>query len=225
MLPIYFGSISAINALKKRQEKIAKGEKVEKSDVETISSKDAMKFPLTASIALFSLYLITKNIDPKYLNYLLSAYFMILGVAAITVMFSEIEGLRKFFPDNIFNADTFNMDFHSINKKSGEKEEYLVGSFTYIEIFYFFASLVIGVWYVYSKHWLANNIFGLAFSMNAIKLLQIGSFQTGVILLSGLFFYDVFWVFGTEVMVTRVSNMGVGSYLRAGSFINFLLCT
>ena len=207
MLPIYFGSISAINALKKRQEKIAKGEKVEKSDVETISSKDAMKFPLTASIALFSLYLITKNIDPKYLNYLLSAYFMILGVAAITVMFSEIEGLRKFFPDNIFNADTFNMDFHSINKKSGEKEEYLVGSFTYIEIFYFFASLAIGVWYVYSKHWLANNIFGLAFSMNAIKLLQIGSFQTGVILLSGLFFYDVFWVFGTEVMVTVAKNI------------------
>jgi minor histocompatibility antigen H13 len=29
-----------------------------------------------------------------------------------------------------------------------------------------------------------------------------GSFLNGVILLSGLFVYDVFWVFGTDVMVT-----------------------
>lgn len=33
-------------------------------------------------------------------------------------------------------------------------------------------------------------------------MLSIDSFKTGMILLSGLFFYDIFWVFGTEVMVT-----------------------
>ncbi|CAG8473059.1 10630_t:CDS:2 [Acaulospora colombiana] len=36
----------------------------------------------------------------------------------------------------------------------------------------------------------------------AIQMLSLDSFKTGMILLSGLFFYDIFWVFGTEVMVT-----------------------
>jgi len=33
-------------------------------------------------------------------------------------------------------------------------------------------------------------------------MLHLNNFVTGVILLSGLFFYDIFWVFGTNVMVT-----------------------
>ena len=33
-------------------------------------------------------------------------------------------------------------------------------------------------------------------------MLSLDSFRTGMILLSGLFIYDIFWVFGTEVMVT-----------------------
>ncbi|CAJ0763548.1 1884_t:CDS:2, partial [Entrophospora sp. SA101] len=40
------------------------------------------------------------------------------------------------------------------------------------------------------------------FAFNAIQMLSLDSFKTGMILLSGLFFYDIFWVFGTEVMIT-----------------------
>ena len=32
-------------------------------------------------------------------------------------------------------------------------------------------------------------------------MLSLGSFVIGAILLMGLFVYDVFWVFGTEVML------------------------
>ncbi|CAG8738750.1 28877_t:CDS:2, partial [Racocetra persica] len=35
-----------------------------------------------------------------------------------------------------------------------------------------------------------------------LSMLSLDSFKTGMILLGGLFFYDIFWVFGTEVMVT-----------------------
>ncbi len=52
------------------------------------------------------------------------------------------------------------------------------------------------------KHWIANNIFGLAFAVNGIEFLQLNKVANGCILLCGLFFYDVFWVFGTNVMVT-----------------------
>lgn len=57
------------------------------------------------------------------------------------------------------------------------------------------------VWYFLKKHWLANNVLGLAFAIQGIENLSIGSVSTGVILLSGLFIYDIFWVFFTPVMV------------------------
>lgn len=47
---------------------------------------------------------------------------------------------------------------------------------------------------------LLTDILGLSFSHNALGLLKIDTFKTGVILLSGLFLYDIWWVFGTEVV-------------------------
>jgi hypothetical protein len=47
---------------------------------------------------------------------------------------------------------------------------------------------------------LLTDILALSFSHNALSLLKIDSFKTGTILLSGLFLYDIWWVFGTEVV-------------------------
>lgn len=55
---------------------------------------------------------------------------------------------------------------------------------------------------MYRRHWITNNLIGVAFSVFAIESLHLGSFKAGLILLSGLFVYDVFWVFGTDVMTT-----------------------
>lgn len=60
--------------------------------------------------------------------------------------------------------------------------------------------------YFAEKHWLANNVLGLAFSVQGIEHLSLGAVSTGVILLSGLFFYDIFWVFCTPVMVSVVRS-------------------
>jgi len=62
-------------------------------------------------------------------------------------------------------------------------------------------SLAIGLCHLKYNHWTTNNIFGIAFSLQAIQFMSLGSFKNGFILLAGLFFYDIFWVFGTEVMV------------------------
>ena len=56
--------------------------------------------------------------------------------------------------------------------------------------------------YVYTKNWILNNLLAVSFCFLAIQLIILDSFRTGMILLMGLFFYDIFWVFGTEVMVT-----------------------
>jgi Signal peptide peptidase len=53
-----------------------------------------------------------------------------------------------------------------------------------------------------SKPALMTNILALSFAYNALCLLKLDSFQTGTILLAGLFVYDIWWVFGTEVVST-----------------------
>jgi len=53
-----------------------------------------------------------------------------------------------------------------------------------------------------TKHYMMNNILGISFCIQSIERISIGSYKIGAILLIGLFFYDIFWVFGTEVMVT-----------------------
>jgi len=60
---------------------------------------------------------------------------------------------------------------------------------------------------------LLTNILALSFGHNAMTLLKLDSFKTGSILLSGLFFYDIWWVFGTKVvcgyLLFRIQLCGV----------------
>jgi minor histocompatibility antigen H13 len=60
--------------------------------------------------------------------------------------------------------------------------------------------------YFFTKNWIVSNLLALSFSINAITLINLDSFKTGMILLSGLFVYDIFWVFGTPVMVSVATN-------------------
>lgn len=48
--------------------------------------------------------------------------------------------------------------------------------------------------FLFLQHWIANNLFGLAFALNGVELLHLNNVSTGCILLGGLFVYDVFWV-------------------------------
>jgi hypothetical protein len=47
---------------------------------------------------------------------------------------------------------------------------------------------------------LLTDILSMSFSYNALTLLKLDSFATGCVVLSGLFLYDIWWVFGTEVV-------------------------
>jgi len=61
---------------------------------------------------------------------------------------------------------------------------------------------IVGISHLYRRHWISNNLIGIAFSIYGIENLHLASFKAGLLLLSGLFVYDVFWVFGTDVMTT-----------------------
>jgi minor histocompatibility antigen H13 len=67
--------------------------------------------------------------------------------------------------------------------------------------------LWVGLEYIRSKYWLLNNLFGLFFTINAVKSANIKSFVIAVPTLWLLFFYDMYWVYHSDVMVTVAKNI------------------
>ncbi|XP_050838215.1 minor histocompatibility antigen H13 isoform X1 [Serinus canaria] len=164
---------------------------------ETITSRDAARFPIVASCTLLGLYLFFKIFSQEYINLLLSMYFFVLGILALSHTISPM--MNRFFPANFPNKQ-YQLLF---TQGSGESKEEIVNyEFDTKDLVCLALSSVVGVWYLLRKHWIANNLFGLAFSLNGVELLHLNNVSTGCILLGGLFIYDVFWVFGTNVMVT-----------------------
>lgn len=53
------------------------------NEVDTVSQKDAMMFPVFGSIALFSLYVAYKWFGQYYVNLLLTTYLSVVGIAAL----------------------------------------------------------------------------------------------------------------------------------------------
>lgn len=188
LLPIFFGALRSVTCSKSKNT----------SDMpETITSRDAARFPIIASCTLFGLYLFFKVFSQEYINLLLSVYFFGLGVLALSHTMSPL--MSRVFPASFPNKQ-YQLLF---TQGSGESKEEIVNyEFDTKNLVCLLISTVVGVWYLLKKHWIANNLFGLAFALNGVELLHLNNVSTGCILLGGLFVYDVFWVFGTNVMVT-----------------------
>ncbi|XP_067125356.1 minor histocompatibility antigen H13 [Centruroides vittatus] len=189
LLPIFIG---AFRSVKHHREQKESGEKPE-----TMSRKDAAIFPIIASGALFGFYLIFKIFSKEYINLLLTGYFFFLGVLALAHILSPI--VNKLVPESFPNVP-----YHLIfTRGTGtEKENIIDYEFDHKDLLCLFVCTLTGMWYLWKKHWVANNLFGLAFAVNGVELLHLNNVVTGCILLGGLFVYDIFWVFGTNVMVT-----------------------
>lgn len=166
-----------------------------------MTSKDAMQFPIIASVALFGFYMAFKIFSKYYINMLLTGYFFVLGVLALSHLISPVVS-------SLIPAAFPNIPFHILfTQGEREKKQNLIDyKFSTYDIFCLILSACIGVWYLLQKHWIANNLFGIAFAVNGVELLHLNNIVTGMILLSGLFVYDIFWVFGTNVMVTVAKN-------------------
>ncbi|CAD6206512.1 unnamed protein product [Miscanthus lutarioriparius] len=156
---------------------------------ETMSKEHAMRFPLVGSAMLLSLFLLFKFLSKDLVNAVLTAYFFILGIVALAI-FMDIEA--SISPSEIDLLQDFN--YNGCHALSVE--------FTKSQIVASIPGFFFCLWYASKKHWLANNVLGLAFCIQGIEMLSLGSFKTGAILLGGLFVYDIFWVFFTPVMVS-----------------------
>jgi len=205
IIPIYVGSMKSIKQPKvkksekekeKNEEESEESEDEEDEEIERFSLDDAKQFPIVGSAALISLFLVYKFFDKKYLNLLITIYFSIIGVGSLTQMFS-------YLAEFILGKKIKNEFKLRLTQK---KEEILKLSFSKIHIALAILAIVVTVTYSLTKNWILSNMLGLAFSITTIPLLKLDSFKTGVLLLSALFFYDIFWVFFTPVMVTVAKN-------------------
>jgi len=191
LVPIYFGSRRSI---KHQEDAKDSGEKPE-----TMTSKDAAMFPLIASCALFGLYIFFQVFSKEYINMLLTSYFFVLGILALAHTLSPV--VNYLCPQQIPNTQYYLL-FNKKETGAENSEELINYNFDTRDLIAIVISALVGVWYILKKHWISNNLLGLAFAMNGVELLALNNIVTGFILLGGLFVYDIFWVFGTDVMVT-----------------------
>ncbi|RDB16955.1 Minor histocompatibility antigen H13 [Hypsizygus marmoreus] len=190
--------------------KRAAGAPVDEDDEEELpermSSGDAYLFPVVGSVALVGLYAIVHYFGKEWINWALGWYFSIAGVGSVWK--SSISLTRYLLGSTRWKQ----FDKTVVSVKKGH-ESLLYLSWRTPSLFLFPLAVIPSAVYSFStssrKSVLITDLLSLSFSHNALSLLKLDTFQTGSILLSGLFFYDIWWVFGTEVMVKVATTLDI----------------
>lgn len=174
---------------------------------ETMKAEDAYQFPLVGSMSLFGLYLAFKFLGKEWVNLLIGGYFGLVGCGALTLTLSPLAA--KLLPPSLNEK---NLGFKK--KIEHPLPSWILPTpldvgieFTYADLLAFVGSAAIVAAYFQKKHWTLNNVLGICFCLQGIEKFSLGTYKIGAILLCGLFFYDIFWVFGTDVMVTVAKNL------------------
>ncbi|KAH8738672.1 shanti/Ykl100cp/Minor histocompatibility antigen H13-like [Cryptosporidium ryanae] len=214
---------------------------------ESLTRKDAMLFPVIGSGALFSLYLAYRFLPAYWVNLLLTSYLFIIGAFALMETIIQFVSIVFFKCDNITKETNFvlydsHFKFGGYIENPDDPRGYEV-RITVHHVWSLAISLVLGAVWLLTDSWIIHNMFAISFSIQAISLISLGNFRIGAILLCGLFIYDIFWVFGTDVMVTvaksfqgpaklifpvsldpwKQSILGLGDIVIPGLFISLCL--
>jgi len=180
---------------------------LDQKEMETMKKEDAMMFPIIGSCVLFGLFLLFKFFAKEYLNFLFTFYFLLLGFASVAFTLHP-------FVQSIIGEKKDDKDVKPLLKFTIPKIPFLVEESTPVEltgseIACYAVGICVAVWYALTKHWLANDILGVSFCVQAIQMMSCGTYVNGVIMLCGLFFYDIFWVFGTGYFMAEGDSVMV----------------
>lgn len=174
------------------------------SEKETMRMEDAYQFPIVGSLSLFGLYLAFKYLDKDMVNKIIGAYFAVAGSLAMTMTFSPL--IAKVTPQSFQRRFGFDKKFHHPIPML-ENPVHILLDFSVNDAVAFGVSVVTCYFYLQSRPWYLNNLIGISFCLQGISQFSLGTYKIGAILLIGLFFYDIFWVFGTEVMVSVAKSL------------------
>lgn len=165
----------------------------EEGNTEQLQSSDAIQFPFIAGAALGVLFLAFTYLDAYYVNLVLTTYFVGAGIFCLT----------SFIEPMVRRVVTSRRHVVSI----GHIPWYGPLHATPADLLAVALSAAICGWYAATKHWLGNNAIGIAFCVQAVQKLSLGSYKVAVLLLVGLFVYDIIMVFYTPMMVTVATKL------------------
>mmetsp|Transcript_21729 Transcript_21729/g.38931 ORF Transcript_21729/g.38931 Transcript_21729/m.38931 type:complete len:492 (-) Transcript_21729:208-1683(-) len=148
---------------------------------QVLQSGDAAWFPVMGSCMLFGLFIVLKYLGKDWVKMAITC--------AITTACTFGVGT---------NTDAI---FALLRNKTSPvllRIPVLDEKVTLLQILGSLVGAAMAACYFLTKNWIVNNVFGVSFCLLAMRSVDLGSFKTGAILLIGLFFYDVFWVFGSK---------------------------
>ena len=161
-----------------------------------LTAGDAGRMPIMGSCVLFGLFCIYKYLNADIIKMIFTLYVVTMCAVGLGANVADIIDMTR-----------------GVAMKPILNIEYLQIKITLLDIPCYLGAAVMGYYYVltkddYEANWIINNIFGVSFCLLGMKQVNISTYSAGCIMLSGLFFYDVFWVFlskpliGSNVMVT-----------------------
>ena len=140
------------------------------------------------------LYALIKFFGKDVVNYLLLVYIAIGGATGMKALLLSLTGSALSHFDS---KPVIDFKFKNI----------IDLQVTALDLVGLVMSLISVAFYVWSKSWVYNNILAVVFCVHALQFIFLGNFKTGSLLLTLLFFYDIFFVFGTDVMLTVAKNV------------------
>jgi len=168
-----------------------------------------MQFPIVGSASLFGLYCALKYFDKDTVNFILSAYFGLMGCVAVTGVLSPV--ITNTLAGPFVRSKKIAREIvipHKLPPIIGGESPWDFSfdvTITLADLLAFIISATVTGLYLYKKHWTMNNILGICFCLKGIESFSLGTYKIGAILLVGLFFYDIFWVFGRFIMSSSSS--------------------
>eukprot|EP00792_Barthelona_sp_PAP020_P004343 TRINITY_DN2064_c0_g2_i1.p1 TRINITY_DN2064_c0_g2~~TRINITY_DN2064_c0_g2_i1.p1 ORF type:complete len:385 (-),score=118.98 TRINITY_DN2064_c0_g2_i1:104-1222(-) len=179
-----------------------KQRKISPDNVEILKKKDVLMLPLTFSIALLGLFIAIKKLNPKLVSTLLMVYFTFACFTTISITFVRFWTFLR--PDSNILIE--------INGSIPLKLPFIKASsfdfsITAAHCIGGMIGLVLIALNIQTDHYLLNNVFAISLIILAIDKMVLPSTKLALLILCILFFYDIFWVFGTPVMITVAKNV------------------
>jgi hypothetical protein len=161
-----------------------------------LTAGDAGRMPIMGSCVLFGLFCVYKYLNADIIKMLFTLYVVTMCAVGLGANVADVvDMIRGKATKPLISIDYFDLKI------------------TIVDVVGYLGAACMGYYYVltkddYEANWVVNNIFGVSFCLLGMKQVNISTYSAGCIMLSGLFFYDVFWVFlskpliGSNVMVT-----------------------
>lgn len=142
-------------------------------EAETLTTKDAVKFPFIGSAVLLSIFFAYKYLNEEYLNLIVKCYFAIAGTYAIA---ATLEPLALELAPAFLARERLHLRDVSVPYLLAPSDVRL----SILNVGVYLGAANTSLAYFRHQSWGLNNVLGLAFALSGIEILHLGSVSTGV---------------------------------------------